>query len=164
MAASLVGCSTIIAIGRNEQRLDLAKELGATHVVRGYGDDALEQLGEMTGGLGLDYTVENTGVPAIFRMAVDSLSHGGTCGLIGVARPGTEVPIDMSTLLHGRTIRGICEGDSVPRLFIPQLVELYRQGRFPFDRLIKKYPFGEINQATSDMESGKVVKPVLTFD
>jgi aryl-alcohol dehydrogenase len=58
-------------------------------------------------------------------------------------------------------VKGIIAGDSVPDLFIPILIELYRQGRFPFDRLITFYPFNEINKAAEDMEKGKVVKPVL---
>jgi aryl-alcohol dehydrogenase len=67
----------------------------------------------------------------------------------------------MDLLMNGRTVRGILGGDAVPDLFIPQLVELYRQGRFPFDRLIRFYPFDEINRAVKDMEAGRVVKPVL---
>jgi aryl-alcohol dehydrogenase len=63
--------------------------------------------------------------------------------------------------MFGRTIRGIIEGDSVPDIFIPQLIELWRQGLFPFDRLIKFYPLAEINQAAADSESGAVLKPVL---
>jgi aryl-alcohol dehydrogenase len=67
----------------------------------------------------------------------------------------------MNSIMFGRTIRGIIEGDSIPDIFIPQLIELYRQGRFPIDKLITFYPLNEINQAIKDMESGKVVKPVL---
>jgi aryl-alcohol dehydrogenase len=61
----------------------------------------------------------------------------------------------------GKAIRGIIQGDSVPELFIPQLIELHRQGRFPFDRLIKFYTLDDINQAAADSESGTTIKPVL---
>ena len=60
-------------------------------------------------------------------------------------------------------IKGIVEGDAVPDLFIPTLIELYRQGKFPYDKLIKVYPFDQINQAVEDMEKGIVIKPVLKF-
>ncbi|WP_336210527.1 zinc-binding dehydrogenase [Nonomuraea sp. LPB2021202275-12-8] len=115
-------------------------------------------------GLGPDYTLETTAVPSVLRQAVDVLTNGGTCGVIGAAVLGTEVSLDMSSLLFGRSVRGIVEGDSVPRLFIPQLVEFHRQGRFPFDRLIRTYAFEDINQAVEDSEKGTTLKPVLTFD
>jgi len=70
----------------------------------------------------------------------------------------------MPGLLFGRSVRGIIEGDSVPHLFIPTLVDLHRQGRFPFDTLITTYPFEDINRAVEDTEKGITVKSVLTFD
>jgi aryl-alcohol dehydrogenase len=67
----------------------------------------------------------------------------------------------MDLIMNGRTVKGVIEGDAVPDLFIPKLVELYRQGRFPYDKMITFYPFDEINQAVEDMEKGRVIKPVL---
>ncbi|MCA3785625.1 MAG: NAD(P)-dependent alcohol dehydrogenase, partial [Burkholderia sp.] len=64
-------------------------------------------------------------------------------------------------LLGGHTIRGIVEGDSVPQTFIPQLVQLHLQGRFPFDRLVKFYPLEQINQAAEDSSKGLTLKPIL---
>ena len=60
-----------------------------------------------------------------------------------------------------RTVRGIVEGDSVPDVFIPRLIELYDKGRFPFDRLIEFYDLDDINQAAGDAEEGTTLKPVL---
>ena len=79
------------------------------------------------------------------------------CGLIGVAPLGTKVNLGMNSILFGRHVRGIIEGDSIPDVFIPQLIELWRQGRFPFDRLIKEYPLEQINQAVRDSERGVVL-------
>jgi aryl-alcohol dehydrogenase len=67
----------------------------------------------------------------------------------------------MDKIMNGRTVRGIIAGDSVADVFIPILIELYRQGRFPFDRMISFYPFDQISKAVEDMEKGKVIKPVL---
>jgi aryl-alcohol dehydrogenase len=67
---------------------------------------------------------------------VDALAPLGTAALIGASATGTQAPIDMSTLLNGRAVRGIIQGDAIPQLFIPQLVELYKAGRFPFDQLV----------------------------
>jgi aryl-alcohol dehydrogenase len=163
MAAAVSGCTTIVAVDLNDQRLELAKEVGATHIINAADGGTVDRLRELTGGLGVDYTVETTAVPGVLRQAVDALNQGGTCGLIGAAALGTEVSLDMSALLFGRSVRGIVEGDSVPRQFIPKLVDLYRQGRFPFDKLIKTYAFEDINEAVEDSEKGTTLKPVLTF-
>jgi aryl-alcohol dehydrogenase len=120
----------------------------------------VEAILEITGG-GAKYSLECVGNPAVLRQAVDVLPRLGICGLTGVVPPGTEVSLDMDLIMNGRTVRGILGGDAIPDLFIPVLIELYAQGRFPFDRLIKFYEFEDINQAVEDMEQGKVMKPVL---
>ena len=97
----------------------------------------------------------------MLRQAVDVLPRLGVCGLLGVVPPGTEVALDMDLIMNGRTVKGILGGDAIPELFIPRLIELYSQGRLPFDRLITFYPFDDINQAVEDMEKGRVIKPVL---
>ena len=98
------------------------------------------------------------------RQAVDCLTLTGICGVMGVSPAGTEFSLDMNAVLFGRSVRGIIEGDSVPQVFIPRLIDLYKQGRFPFDKLISTYSFADINQAVEDVESGKVIKPVLLMD
>ena len=74
---------------------------------------------------------------------------------------GTEISLDMNSILFGRAVRGVIEGDSVPDEFIPRLVDLYQQGRFPFDRLVTPFAFDAIQQAVAASEQGRVVKPVL---
>lgn len=83
------------------------------------------------------------------------------CGLMGVSRLGTEISLDMNSILFGRGVRGIIEGDSVPDEFIPRLVDLHAQGRFPFDRLVTPFRFDEIQKAVDASEGGRVVKAVL---
>lgn len=161
MAAVVVGCTEIIVVDLNEQRLALAKDLGAIHAINGGKQDAVEAIRAATGGEGAQFSLECTGLPKVARQAVDCLRQTGVCGIIGVAPLGTEVAFDMNSLLFGRTVRGIIEGDSVPDIFIPQMVELWRQGRFPFDRLIRKYPLSDIDTAAHDSESGRVLKAVL---
>jgi aryl-alcohol dehydrogenase len=160
MAAAACGLTTIIAVDVKAERLELAQKLGATHAVDSGRTDAVEEIQRTTHG-GAQYCLECTGIPAVFRQSVDALAMTGVCGLIGVAPFGVEVSLGMQTILNGRTIRGIVEGDSIPDLFIPQLIELYRQGRFPFDRIITFYPFDQINKAAGDSEKGKALKAVL---
>ena len=160
MAAKAVGCATIIAVDLNDQRLALARDLGATHTLHGDAQtvDAIQAL---TGGEGVQYSLECTGIPQVVRQAVDCLRLTGICGIVGVAPLGTEFKLDMNTVLFGRTVRGIIEGDSIPDVCIPQLIELWRQGRFPFDRLIRFYPLSDIDEAAHASERGEVLKAVL---
>jgi aryl-alcohol dehydrogenase len=162
MAARVVGCTTIIGIDIRPDRLEIARELGATHVINGSEGDTVKKIQEISG-TGVNYSLETTALPAILRQAVDCLTLTGVCGLIGLAPLGTEVALDMNSILFGRTLRGVIEGDSIPDIFIPQLIELYVQGRFPFDKLIKFYKLEEINDAARDSEAGTALKPVLTF-
>ena len=162
LAATASGLTTAIAIDVKGERLDLALKMGATHVIDSSRTNAVEEIQKITGG-GVDYSLECTGIPAVFRQSVDALAMTGVCGLIGVAPFGVEVSLGMQTILNGRTIRGVVEGDSIPDIFIPQLIELYRQGRFPFDRMITFYPFDQINKAVEDSEKGKALKAVLRF-
>ncbi len=161
MAAVVAGCTTIVGVDVKPNRLELARELGATHVINGAEADAVEEIGNITGG-GADYSLETTGVPEVARQTVDALAPVGVCGLIGAPPLGTEFSLDVNgVLIPGKTVRGIVEGDSVPDVFIPRLIELHAQGRFPFDRLIGFYDLDGINQAAEDSEEGGVLKPVL---
>lgn len=160
MAARVAGCATIIAIDLIESRLELARELGATHTIIASEQNPVEAIQELTGH-GVQYSLECTGLPAVVRQAVDSLRLTGVCGVIGVAPLGTEFSLDMNGIMFGRTVRGIIEGDSIPQNFIPQLVELYVNGRFPFDKLIQTYPLDRIEEAVKASEHGEVLKGVL---
>lgn len=160
MAARVVGCTTIAVVDINESRLALAKELGATHVINGASQDAVKEIQAITGE-GVQYSLECTGLPKVVRQAVDCLRLTGVCGVIGVAPLGTEFSLDMNAILFGRTVRGIIEGDSVPDVFIPQLVDLWAQGRFPFDRLIQFFPLDKIDDAVHASERGEVLKAIV---
>jgi aryl-alcohol dehydrogenase len=162
LAAVVCGCTNIIAVDLSPERLKIAKELGATHTINAQETDPVQAIMDLTSG-GPNYSLECVGNPAVFRQAVDVLPLLGVCGLLGVVPPGTEVTLNMDLIMNGRTVRGIIEGDAIPDLFIPKLIELYRQNRFPFDRMISFYPFEDINKAVEDMEKGLVIKPVLKF-
>ncbi len=161
MAARLAGCTMIVAVDLNPRRLELACELGATHSLNPRDGEVVERIQALTNGIGVDYSLEATANPQVLRQAVECLAVTGTCGLVGAAPLETEVTLNMASILFGRTLRGVIEGDSEPHVFIPKLVEMYRQGRFPFDRLVEFYEFSEINRAVEDSEQGRVVKAVL---
>lgn len=161
MAAKVVGATIVIAMDVVPSRLDLALQLGASHVINSRERDVMEAVTEITGG-GVDFALESTGRPEVLAQGIETLGLLGTIGVVGAPKLGTKAEFDVNNLLlKGRSIRGIVEGDSVPQIFIPQLIELHRQGRFPFDKLIKFYKLEDINQAVKDSESGSTLKAVL---
>lgn len=163
MAARLSGCTTIVAVDLHPARLDLAHELGATHLVRASTAPVVDAVQAVAPG-GLDHAVEATGVPAVVGQAIASTHRTGSTVLLGMAGMGARIELDAALLLSGRTVRGSIEGDAVPGAFIPRLIELHRTGRLPFERMCRHYRLDDINQAVEDCRSGAVVKPVIRMD
>ncbi len=161
MAAKVAGCDPIIAVDIHEHRLALAGELGATHAIDHKAcDDVVGEIRRLTGG-GARYSVEATAEPMVLREAIDCLVMAGTCALLGSARRGTEASFEMPFLQQGRSVRGVVQGDSVPKDFIPKLVDLIVDGKFPIERLITFYDLADINRAAAESNSGKTIKPVI---
>jgi aryl-alcohol dehydrogenase len=161
MAAKVVGAPTIIAVDMNDERLEMARELGATHTINPGQQKATEKVMEITG-FGVDFALDTTGLPPVIRDAVECLAPRGTCGILGAPAPETEIVLDETHFMSGgRRLVGIVEGDANPDTFIPMLAELYAKGLFPFDRLVKFYNLDQINEAIEDSESGKTIKPII---
>ena len=158
MAAKIAGCRTVIAVDVHERRLELARELGADYALNGSEVDVVEEVRKATGS-GTHFAVETTGVPAVVQ-SLAALRPLGTVAIVGIT---PEMTVDMfgEVMAEGKTVTGVIEGDTVPQLFIPELVEYYRQGRFPFDKLVEFYDFENINQAFEDSRTGKTIKPVV---
>eukprot|EP00456_Euglypha_rotunda_P094299 TRINITY_DN9999_c0_g1_i4.p2 TRINITY_DN9999_c0_g1~~TRINITY_DN9999_c0_g1_i4.p2 ORF type:complete len:118 (+),score=22.10 TRINITY_DN9999_c0_g1_i4:138-491(+) len=117
----------------------------------------------MSGG-GVTHAIDTTGIPSVMAVAVEAVLPNGMLALLGVPPAEATVPANMmSMLIRGVGVKYYVEGDSDPQQFIPQMISLYREGKFPFDRLIKKFPFESINEAAHGSESGKVIKPVIVF-
>jgi len=163
MAAVVVGCTTIIGVDVKPNRLELARDLGATHAIDASSGDFGEEIRRITGG-GANYAIETTGAPDVLRTAVEALAPRGELGIIGAPEFGVDVSLEVQSILSvGRVIRGIVEGDAVSELFLPTLIDLWRRGRFPVDRMMVTYDFDRINEAASDAEEGATIKPVLVM-
>jgi aryl-alcohol dehydrogenase len=162
MAARHAGVSTVVAVNRRRSRLELAASFGATHLVSPDEVDPVEAIREATGGRGVQFAFETTGVPDVLTAAIRSLDSLGTCAYVGTAAPGVLGRFPMlEAMTKGLTIRGVLQGDSLPADTIPWLWELHRRGELPFDRLITHYRLADINAAAADCTSGDVVKPVV---
>lgn len=163
MASHIVGCDNVIAVDVNDERLELAKELGATHTINSKDvDNVSEKIKEITNG-GADYAFDTTGIPFVINQGIKSLAAEGEIAVVAVGEP-VEIDVLNDLVMYNRSITGVTQGLSVPKVFIPQLIKYYKEGRFPFDKLIKKYPLAELDQALADMESGETIKPVIVFD
>ncbi|MGM7669714.1 NAD(P)-dependent alcohol dehydrogenase [Microbacterium sp. A93] len=163
LAALAAGATTVIMVDIVPERLEFAKELGATHTVNSQETDPVEAIKEITGG-GVHYALDTTGVPPVFAQMTRSLATRGHGALVGAAKLGTEAPFDIGTLLlSGIKVSMVVEGDAIPQEFIPRLISLHANGKFPFDRLTKTYPFEDINQAFADSANGTTLKPIVVY-
>lgn len=159
MAAKIIGCKTIIVVDIHDSRLELAKELGATHSFNGKKVNVVEEIKKITSG-GTNYAIDTTGFPPVVRQSLQALRPLGISAIVGVT-PEMNIDIHNDLMAEGKTMMGVIEGDSVPNVFIPQLVNYYKLGQFPFDKLVKFYKFDEINEAFEASKTGEVIKPIL---
>jgi len=160
MAAKASGCTTIVAVDVHDNRLELAKELGATHTINSRNEVVSEIITRDIAPGGLYYAFDTTGRSDVIEQAILSLRYMGRCALVGVSKK-EKMEVTYNNLMMGKSIEFVIEGDSVPDIFIPRLINMYQQGLFPFDKLIKFYDLAEINQAVEDSESGKTLKAIL---
>lgn len=164
MAAVVAGADPIIATDVNAERLALALELGATHTIDAETGDVAAQIQAITGG-GADFALETSSDEQAFHDLIECLAIGGTCGVVTTPRRGQPFPFSSRNLLvRAPTVMGILQGSSVPDLFIPRLVALHQDGRFPIERLATFYPFTDINTAIADAEAGLAIKPILRME
>lgn len=160
LAAVASGCTKIVAVDVVDERLNMAIGFGATHAINPSKVDTVEELKKITGG-GLDFAFDSTGNMKVIAQAVASLAGGGVCGLAGLAPFTSELTLPYVTIQPGRNIKGIVMGHCVPDVLIPRMIELYKLGRFPFDKMLKFYSLDQINQGVEDSLKGKALKAVI---
>ena len=164
MAAKIIGCNPIIAIDIATGRLEIAREVGATHTIDGAAaGDWSEEVKRMTGG-GAAAVLDAAGTQQTFEQSLLALRPGGSLGTLTLPG-GFEDPIQHPGGLTFLTtsIIGIIEGDGVPHTFLPELIGYYQAGQMPYDRLIQTFPFEDIDDAFAAMREKRAIKPVLTF-
>ncbi len=161
MAAKIAGCDPIIAVDVHDHRLKLARDLGASRTINHRScTDLISEIRKIAGG-GVRHAADTSAVPAVLRAAVECLMPAATCVLLGSARKGTEVALEMPFVQQGRVLRGVVQGDSVPQQFIPKLVDLIMANKFPIEKMITFYDFADIERAAKDSAAGVAIKPVL---
>ena len=165
MAAGIAGASTIVAVDLKQQRVEIARELGATHGTVPMPGGMREVAAAVGLPAGFDYIVDTTGSAAVGNDAILALAPRGEIALVGAYPPGADIVCDGTHILSGgRVIRGVVEGGAEPHSFIPKLIEYWQDGQFPFDKLIEFFPLFEIEEAIRLSEEGLVVKPVILME
>ena len=160
MAARIAGAARIVAIDLHPHRLQLGAELGAHEVIE-VGNDPFAARVLKSLPNGFDFALDTTGAAPVMRQAIEVLAPRGTFGFVTAPHDGSELSLSMRPLMKGRKVVGIMEGNSNPNVFIPRLVDFFMRDQFPFDRLVRFYPFEEIKQAFRDSEAGTAIKPIL---
>lgn len=159
MAAKASSATTIIAVDINSERLEFSKQLGATHTINSLNENVQQRIKEILPN-GVQYGVDTTGRNEVINNTLAVLAPVGELAVIGVATRPLQLETNIF-LTKGYKIKFVNQGDSVSEEFIPKLIRMYQNGQFPFDKLIKKYKFDEINQAVEDSEKGRTIKSVL---
>lgn len=160
MAARNSGVTKIIAADVHDNRLEMALEFGATHTINSRTGDLVEEVKKITGST-VDYAFDCTGVIKVIETMAQTVGMLGTLVLIGGAPAGASFSLDHLSTLWGKRVIGVLGGGGRSGQLIGSLVELYKQGRFPFDRLVTYYELDQIEQALEDSRTGKVIKPIL---
>jgi len=163
MGAALVGAHPIIVADLVDAKLETALDFGATHVVNARTRDMVEAVRELTNGEGVDYAFEAIGSPPAMGQAFRSLRRGGAATVVGIAPLGTTMSVDAGELVYQeKTLRGSYYGSTRPQTDMPRLLELFRAGKLPIDRLIsRRYPLEQVNEAYDALLAGEVARSVL---
>ena len=164
LGAVASGAAQIIAIDLSDDKLGLARQLGATHTVNARDADAAEQVREITGG-GVDFAFEMAGAVRAMELAYKITKRGGTTITAGLPPPGAALALPLVQLVaEERTVKGSYIGTCVPTRDIPRFVALYRAGKLPVDRLMSgKLKLDDINEGFDRLHEGKAVRQVIEF-
>ncbi|MEC4805596.1 MAG: zinc-binding dehydrogenase [Jaaginema sp. PMC 1079.18] len=156
-AASLVSAYPIIAVDLFDNRLELAAQMGATHLINGKQEDARSRILEILGDTGIDVFIDNTGQPAIIQMGYELTKSQGRVILVGVPRQGNDINIYSLPLHFGKVLSGSYGGDGFPTTDIPRYNNLFRLNRIKLRELItNQLSLEEINSAIEQMRGGNV--------
>ncbi|MGD9662929.1 MAG: NAD(P)-dependent alcohol dehydrogenase [Porticoccaceae bacterium] len=163
MGGVVQGCSKIIVVEPHASRRDLALSLGATHAIDPMATEDLTAAILTIAPEGLNYAFDTTALQVVIDGIVPAMAQLGTLGLVGIPKadkPSLSFNV-IAMLSKGIKVMGITEGDADPAQFIPEMVDLHMDGRFPFDKLCKTFAFDDINAAVTEQLKGGCIKPVL---
>ncbi len=163
MASSFMNAAIIIAVDVFEDKLEQARQLGATHLINARQQDPLATTLEITDGRGVDYAIEAAGRREVMETAFQSVrDNGGLCVLAGNLPYNERISLDPFDLIKGKRLVGTWGGETQPDRDIPKYADLYLSGKLKLDKLITQpYSLGNINRALEDFENGKIGRALI---
>ena len=164
--ARIVGCEIIIAVDLQDEKLETAREFGATHTANAGTEDVREVIREATGRKGVTHTFVTVGSAPAIRQALRYIEPGGEIVIVGMPPNNSEIDIDPVIIAAvGHRIVGSKMGTSDIRRDIPRLIEWYRSGELKLDELVTAtYPLESINEAVAAVGDGDVIRNVIVMN
>jgi S-(hydroxymethyl)glutathione dehydrogenase / alcohol dehydrogenase len=163
--ARIGGARQIIGVDMFDGKLEMAKRLGATHVVNSAQDDPVKAIRVLTSGRGVDHAFEAVGNTTLVRQAIESLAIRGTATIVGVLPPDAMIEFPWMAIRPECKVQTSRMGSNRFRTDIPVYLEFYRQGRLLLDEMVsRRGRLDDINEAFRAMKAGEVARTVLTFD
>ena len=164
-AAACIKCENMVAIDIDPKKLELAKQLGAKHLINPLKEDALAKIMEITEGRGVDYSVEASGSSKIIEEAFKSVrNQGGLCVFASHPPAEERISLDPFDLICGKCIKGSWGGDFYPDRDLLKFFELFQSGQSLMEKFKSvPYKLEDINQALDDLDQGRVVRAYIEF-
>jgi S-(hydroxymethyl)mycothiol dehydrogenase len=162
--SALAGAARIIAVDLDDRKLEIARNLGATHTVNSKENDAVEAIQALTGGFGADVVIDAVGRPETWKQAFYARDLAGTVVLVGVPTPDMQIPEIPLIDVFGRggALKSSWYGDCLPSRDFPMLVDLYLQGRLDLDAFVtEEISLDDVEAAFEKMHHGDVLRSVV---
>ena len=161
--ARLAGASTIIAVDIDDQKLEWARNFGATHTINSTREDPVERIRELTDGNGVDVAIEAIGLPQTYEQAFYARDLAGTVVLVGVPNPEMKIELPYIEIFgRGGALKSSWYGDCLPSRDFPMLIDLYLQGRLNLDGFVSEtIDLDQVEAAFHKMEEGGVLRSVV---
>lgn len=163
--ARIGGARQIIGVDVFDSKLEMARRVGATHVVNSAQDDPVKAVRALTSGAGVDHAFEAVGNATLVRQAIESLAIRGTCTIVGVLPPDAKIEFPWLAIRPECRVQTSRMGSNRFRVDIPRYLEFYRQGRLLLDEMVtRRGRLDDVNEAFRAMKAGEIARMVLTFD
>jgi S-(hydroxymethyl)glutathione dehydrogenase / alcohol dehydrogenase len=158
----IAGCTPILAVDVVPERLELARQVGATHLINAAKSDPVQEILKLCPG-GVDLAVEASGRPAVMKQALAAVrSQGGIAVIVGNAREGETLAVDPKQLNQGKQLRGTWGGDNWPDRDYPRYCKLLQSGKVDLGPVLAEpVPLEQVNEAIEALERGMVGRPLL---
>lgn len=163
--ARLAGAKQIIVADVSDEKLELGRRFGATHLVNSREVDLLDSVRELTGGRGVDYAFEAIGLPFTIEACYEAIRRGGTAVVVGQVADGVKISIDPFVMSdQEKKLIGSNYGSSRQSIDFPKIIDLYMEGRVDLDSMVTdRITLDQVNEAFAEMRQGRGIRSVIEY-